>query len=136
MASRPFRKIIRFSSGNGGLRHVAGVALGSAAVGGPVHEALQAIAVFPGEAEKFAGGKIVRFPAEECFKPPAEVGALPGLKAIASCNDPVVAQRSKHCSAFCSRSTPIEGEVLLFQECTANCALTPPNVSEKTATTP
>src|SRR5215470_5888449 len=79
-----------------GSHCVAGVALGAAALGGPVDETLEAVAVFPGEVEKFRGGKVVRLFTEECFKAPAEVRALPGLEAVTASNDPVIPQRSPH----------------------------------------
>jgi len=56
------------------------VALGAATVGGPVHEAAEAVAVFPGEAEEFRGGHVVGFFAEKRFKAPAKVGLFQGWK--------------------------------------------------------
>jgi hypothetical protein len=78
--------------------------LSAAAFGGPVHEILQVAAVFPGEAKEFRGRHVVGFFAQKSFKSPAQVRTLPRLEAVAACNDPVIAQRSKHCrSAFNSR---------------------------------
>ena len=74
----------------------AGVALRAAAFRGPVHEIAEAVAVLPGEAEEFSRGEIVGFVAEERFKTPAKIGAVPGLEAIAASDDPVITQRAKH----------------------------------------
>lgn len=78
------------------MRVVARLALRAAAVSGPIHEISQAVAVFPGETKEFSCREIVRFVAEERFKAPAKIGAVPGLEAVAACDDPVVAKGAKH----------------------------------------
>ena len=62
----------------------------------PVHKILQTVAVFPGELEELHSRHVVGFFAQKCFEPPTQIRAVPGLEPVASCNDPVVVQRSKH----------------------------------------
>jgi hypothetical protein len=82
-------------------------ALGLAAFGGPVEEALHLVAVFPAEFEEFGGGHAGGFGPEESFKAPAEIGAVPGIEAIALGGEPVVAEELPHsllCSGIIARS--------------------------------
>ena len=62
----------------------------------PVHKILQTVAVLPGELEELHSRHVVGFFAQKRFEPPAQIRAVPGLEPVASCNDPVVVQRSKH----------------------------------------
>jgi hypothetical protein len=57
--------------------------LGSAANRSPIGKGFQVMAVFPGEHQKLAGAKASGFFAEKSLKPPLDVGAFPGLKAVA-----------------------------------------------------
>ncbi len=72
------------------------VTLRTATFRGPVHEISEPVAVFPGETEEFSRSEIVCFVAKESFKAPAKIGAVPGLKAVAASDDPVVAKGAKH----------------------------------------
>ena len=67
-----------------------------AAFGGPVEEAFHLVAVFPAEFEEFGGGHVSGFGAEVGFKAPAEIGAVPGIEAIALGGEPVVAEKLPH----------------------------------------
>jgi hypothetical protein len=71
-------------------------ALDLTAFGGPVEEALELVAVFPAQFEEFGGGQVGGFGAEEGFKAPAEIGAVPGIEAIALGGEPVVAEELPH----------------------------------------
>jgi hypothetical protein len=63
--------------------------LSSAAGRGPVREGFQAVAIFPTESEKFARVEIGGFFAEEGFKAPLDVGALPRTKTVAAGSEPI-----------------------------------------------
>ena len=71
-------------------------ALDAAAFVGPVEETFELGAVFPGQFEEFGGGHIGGFGAEEGFKAPTEIGAVPGIEAIALGRQPVVAEKLPH----------------------------------------
>lgn len=75
---------------------IARPALCTAAVRGPIDKISEAVAIFPGETQEFCGGEVISFVAEESFKAPAEIRAIPGLKAVAASDDPVIAKRAKH----------------------------------------
>lgn len=62
----------------------------------PVHKILQTVAVLPRELEKLHSRQVVGFFAQKRFEPPPQIRAVPGLEPVASCNDPVVVQRTKH----------------------------------------
>jgi hypothetical protein len=71
-------------------------ALNAAALVGPVEEAFELVAVFPAQLEELGGGHVGGFRAEEGFKAPAEIGAVPGIEAIALGGEPVVAEELPH----------------------------------------
>src|SRR6267378_6874274 len=71
-------------------------ALESAALGGPINEALHLIAVFPHQMEEFGRIESGGFGAEKCLEPPAEVWASPGIQAITASDNPVVTQHLPH----------------------------------------
>jgi hypothetical protein len=71
-------------------------ALCAAALGGPIDEAFELRAVFPGKLEKLAGVQVRGFLAEESLKAPAQVRAFPWIQAITSSGNPVVTKVFKH----------------------------------------
>jgi len=71
-------------------------ALGFAAFFGPVQEVLHLLAVFPAEAEEFGSVEVGGFRAEEGFKAPSKVGAVPRIQAVAFGRHPVVAEHLEH----------------------------------------
>ena len=71
-------------------------ALKPASFCGPVHKPLHVVTVFPRELKEFAGSQVGAFLAEERFKAPAHIRALPGLQPIASRGVPIVVQSLKH----------------------------------------
>ena len=83
----------RHSNGRGRL---AFTALDFAALVGPVKEAFELVAVFPAKREEFGGCEVGGFGAEEGFKAPAEIGAVPGIEAVALGGEPVVAEKLPH----------------------------------------
>ncbi len=66
------------------------------ALGRPVGETAEIVAIFPDESEEFPGVEMGGFFAEEGFKTPLEIGAVPRMKAIAAGGHPVVAERLPH----------------------------------------
>ena len=63
--------------------------LSLAAGGGPVREGFQSVAIFPAELEKFASVEVGGFLAEEGFKAPLDVRALPRTKTVAAGSEPI-----------------------------------------------
>ena len=63
---------------------------------GPVHKPLHVFAVLPEEMKELTRGKVCRFFSKKRFKPPAQVGALPGFPSVAARCIPVITQRLKH----------------------------------------
>src|SRR5262249_33443108 len=59
-------------------------------------EPAHVLTVFPRQLKEFSCRQIRAFLAQEGLKSPAQVGTLPGLKAITACNDPVVTQSLHH----------------------------------------
>lgn len=66
------------------------------ALGGPVDEAGEIVAVLPGKMEEFFGVEVSGFLAQEGFKAPLEIGTVPGPEAIAPGGNPVVVERLPH----------------------------------------
>jgi hypothetical protein len=71
-------------------------ALDAAALIGPVEEAFELVAILPAQLEELGGGHVGGFGAQEGFKAPAEIGAVPGIEAIALGGEPVVAEKLPH----------------------------------------
>ena len=69
---------------------------GTTALGGPVGETREVVAIFPGELEEFLGVEMGGFLAQEGFKAPLEIRAVPRLQTIATSGYPVVAERLPH----------------------------------------
>jgi hypothetical protein len=65
------------------------MALCAAPDSGPVGEGFQIVAIFPGQLEKFVDVHVGGFFAEESFKAPLNVGAVPRLQTIAARGQPV-----------------------------------------------
>jgi len=74
--------------------------LGAAAGGGPGGEGFQVAAIFPGEVEEFVGVEVGGFFAQEGFETPLDVGAFPGLQAIAAGGEPVELEEVPHEESF------------------------------------
>ena len=72
------------------------VAHEAAALGGPVDEAGEIVAVLPAKMEEFFGVEVSGFLAQEGFEAPLEIGTVPGLEAVAPSGNPVVAERLQH----------------------------------------
>ena len=97
--------------GSGAAAHEA------TALGGPVHEAGEFVAVFPGEMEEFSGIEVSGFLAQEGFETPLEIGTVPGLEAVAPSGNPVVAERLPHgCILHGAARRPREKFVKLITE--------------------
>lgn len=62
---------------------------GAAAVGGPVGEGFQVVAIFPGQLEEFLRIKIGGLLAEEGFETPLNERAFPGLQTVTAGGEPV-----------------------------------------------
>src|SRR6267154_792031 len=71
-------------------------ALESAALGGPINEALHLIAVFPHQMEEFGCIESGGSGSEKGLEPPAEVRAIPGVQTITASYDPVVSEHLPH----------------------------------------
>lgn len=71
-------------------------ALNAPALGGPVDEALEVVAMPPAQSEEFSGIEVSGFLAQKCFQSPLDIRALPRRKAIAARGNPVIAERPKH----------------------------------------
>jgi hypothetical protein len=71
-------------------------ALDLAALVGPVEEVLQLIAIFPAQFEELSRGQVSGFGAKVGLEAPAEIGAVPGIEAIALGRQPVVAEKLPH----------------------------------------
>ena len=88
------------------MRHpnvgLAFAALDAAALVRPVEEAFELVAILPAQLEELGGGHVGGFGAQEGFKAPAEIGAVPGIEAIALGGEPVVAEKLPH-SVLCCR---------------------------------
>ena len=78
------------------LRIASCDALGAAAGGDPVEEALHVGAFAPHQGEEFAGVEVRGFVAEEGFHAPLDVGGGPGAEAVTFGDDPVVAEGVQH----------------------------------------
>jgi hypothetical protein len=81
------------------LRIASCDALGAAAGGDPVEEALHAGAFAPHQGEEFAGVEVGGFIAEEGFHAPLDVGGRPRAEAVTFGHDPVVAEGVQHRAA-------------------------------------
>lgn len=73
-----------------------GLALFAAALGDPGKEAAHARAFGPHEAKEFAGVQASGGRAKERLHAPAQIGAIPGLEAVALGDEPVIAERVQH----------------------------------------
>ena len=86
----------REGDSNDGSNGLTFAALDSAALVGPIKETFQLLAVFPAQFEELGGGHVGGFGTKEGFKPPAKIGAVPGIEAIALGRQPVVAEKLPH----------------------------------------
>ena len=66
------------------------------ALGGPVDEALELVAMPPAQSEEFSGIEVSGFLAKKGFQSPLDIRALPRRKAIAARGNPVIAERPNH----------------------------------------
>ena len=100
------------------IRKESGVAAALKALtfGGPVHEALHVIAVFPGKPKELAGGQIGGFSSKKGLKTPTYVRTGPGFKPIAASRIPVVQQRLEHILAQWAKCPALDFKTLLNQE--------------------
>jgi len=63
--------------------------LSTAALGGPVREGFQVVAILPGEVEEFFGVEVGGVWTEKGFEAPLNVRAFPGTKAVAAGGEPI-----------------------------------------------
>jgi hypothetical protein len=70
--------------------------LGAASRGGPVCERFQIVAILPGKAKKLSGVQMFSFFAKEGFKAPLNIGAFPGLQAVARRSEPIKLKEMPH----------------------------------------
>ena len=96
------------------LRIASCDALGAAAGGDQVEEALHTGALAPRQGEEFAGVEIGGFVAEEGFHAPLNVGGGPGAEAVTFGDDPVVAKCVQHvaCNSNVQTSGRITGDAI------------------------
>ena len=78
------------------MQGLALAALDLAALVGPVEETFQLTAVFPAQTKEPGGRHVGSFGAQEGFKAPSEIWAVPGVEAIALGGEPVVAEKLPH----------------------------------------
>ena len=69
---------------------------GAAALGGPIGEGFQIVAIFPGELEEFPGVEVGGVLAKEGLEAPLDVGAFPGLEVVAAGGEPVELEHAPH----------------------------------------
>lgn len=70
--------------------------LGVAAGGRPIGEGFELVAVFPGEVEELVHVEIGGFFTEKGFEAPLDVGAVPGVEAVAARGKPVELENMEH----------------------------------------
>jgi hypothetical protein len=71
-------------------------ALDAAALGCPIDESLELVAMAPAELEEFHGVEIRGFLTKKGFETPLNIRATPRCEAIAARGNPVITKRSKH----------------------------------------
>ena len=71
-------------------------ALNATAFGRPIDKTLHLVAVFPSEANEFAGVHSGGFRAKECFKAPTKVGTLPRFETVSASYNPIILKGLKH----------------------------------------
>jgi hypothetical protein len=67
-----------------------------AALGGPIDESLELVAMAPAELEEFSGVELRGFVTKKGFETPLDIRATPRREAIAARGNPVITNRSKH----------------------------------------
>jgi len=70
--------------------------LSAAALGGPIGEGFQVVAILPGEVEDFFGVEVSGVLTEKGFEAPLNVGAFPGMKAVATGREPIEFKHVPH----------------------------------------